>query len=63
MSEAPIRKATQFIKIEDVELRLKIRRNPAECVVFEIKEGVASIYTEHEIVKEIPFRKKTRRKL
>lgn len=49
------------LDIKDIELTLRIRHSPAECILVEVKDGGATVSFEHDIVKEVPFQRKKRK--
>lgn len=54
--------ASSELNIKDIELTLRIRRNPAESIVIEIKDGGAQVTFERNVVKDMPFKEKRKRK-
>ena len=62
VSDEPIRYRSQELDIKDIELTLRIRRSLAEVIVVDIRNGSVSLSLEHEIVKEVPFKKKKKRR-
>lgn len=49
------------LDIKDIELTLRIRHRPAECILVEVKDGGVTMSFERDIVKEVPFQKKKRK--
>lgn len=57
-----LKKDIAEIPIKDIEFKIKIKGAPGRSIVIELEDGVFIMHTEISTVKDVPFKKKGRKR-